>query len=248
MLSKEKLLVILTWAARIGLALSLLAVLAELLGGPGHRMHWWDFRFGLSLMKWGGLLSILGIIASLFGLIAGFYKGHARVLRPAVAGLLMGAAVFTVTFRFKRAAESVPRIHDVTTDVQNPPLFTAILPLRAGVMNSTEYGGPDVAKQQIEAYPDIRPKTLSLTQKEAFDRALETAKGMGWEIVIADRNDNRIEATDTTLWFGFKDDVVIRLKPTADGTRVDVRSVSRVGISDLGANARRIRTYLSRLD
>jgi uncharacterized protein (DUF1499 family) len=78
--------------------------------------------------------------------------------------------------------------------------------------------------------------------------ALQAARDMGWEIVDADPVEGRIEATDRTLWFGFADDVVIRLATTDSGTRLDVRSKSRIGGSDVGANARRIRRYLARLD
>jgi uncharacterized protein (DUF1499 family) len=101
-----------------------------------------------------------------------------------------------------------------------------------------------LAEQQREGYPDLAPVTLSLPPEQAFDRALTVAQDDGWEIVTADRTAGRIEATDTTFWFGFKDDVVVRLTPWGTGTRVDVRSVSRVGRSDVGTNARRITSFL----
>lgn len=77
--------------------------------------------------------------------------------------------------------------------------------------------------------------------------ALAAAQDMGWDVAETNEREGRIEATATTFWFGFKDDVVVRLTPVGAGSRIDVRSVSRVGVSDLGVNAQRIRAYLKRL-
>jgi uncharacterized protein (DUF1499 family) len=138
-------------------------------------------------------------------------------------------------------------IHDITTDTETPPVFVAILPLRAGAPNTAEYGGPEIAAQQRAGYPDLGPLTLPVPTAQAFTRALTVAREMGWEIVASEANEGRIEATATTFWFGFKDDVVIRVTPSGSGSRIDVRSVSRVGRSDVGTNAKRITDYLSRL-
>jgi uncharacterized protein (DUF1499 family) len=121
----------------------------------------------------------------------------------------------------------------------------AILPLRDGAVNPVDYGGPDVAAKQQKAFPDIVPLTLNLPPDRAFDRALAAARKMGWDLVASDPAGGRIEATDTTFWFGFKDDIVIRVTPQPNGSRVDVRSLSRVGVGDIGANASRIRKYLA---
>ena len=139
----------------------------------------------------------------------------------------------------------MPAIHDITTDTIQPPPFLAILPLRAGALNPADYGGPDVAAKQQQAYPDIGPLLLNVPPGRAFDRALAAAKAMGWELVASDPAGGRIEATDTTFWFGFKDDVVVRVTPQPTGSRVDVRSLSRVGGGDIGANAARVRAFLA---
>jgi uncharacterized protein (DUF1499 family) len=141
----------------------------------------------------------------------------------------------------------VPPIHDITTDTQNPPHFDAILPLRQNTPNSAQYGGESVAAQQRQAYPDIQPALLEASPEKAFDAALASARELGWKIVATDTQQGRIEATDTTLWFGFKDDVVIRISPNDGGSRVDMRSVSRVGRSDIGKNAERIRNFMEAL-
>jgi uncharacterized protein (DUF1499 family) len=105
----------------------------------------------------------------------------------------------------------------------------------------------DAARQQREAYPDIKPLILEIPAAQAFERALFAAREAGWEIVEANADAGRIEATDTTRFFGFKDDVVVRLTPLDARTVVDVRSVSRVGRGDAGTNARRVRAFLQRL-
>jgi uncharacterized protein (DUF1499 family) len=141
-------------------------------------------------------------------------------------------------------ARSVPPIHDITTDTENPPQFDAILALRAEAPSSVEYGGESIASQQQEAYPEIQPILTDSSPDVAFTAALRAAHDLGWNIVAQKPQQGRIEAVDTTFWFGFKDDVVIRIKAREKGSRVDIRSVSRVGRSDVGTNARRIREFI----
>jgi len=109
------------------------------------------------------------------------------------------------------------------------------------------YAGEATAKQQLAGYPELRPALLSASVPAAFDTALAAARQMGWDIVATDPAAGRFEATATTPWFGFKDDIVVRVTPRESGSRVDVRSLSRVGRGDLGANARRIRDYVAKL-
>ena len=137
-------------------------------------------------------------------------------------------------------------INDVTTDTVDPPEFRAVVPLRPPGSNPVEYGGQAVAARQAELYPDIRPVHSELSAADSFARALETARSMGWEIVADDETTGIIEAVDTTRLFRFKDDVVVRVVDTEAGARVDIRSRSRVGRSDLGKNATRIREFIRR--
>jgi uncharacterized protein (DUF1499 family) len=120
----------------------------------------------------------------------------------------------------------------------------AVLPLRRGAPNSADYAGAALAAQQRAGYPDLGPARLAAPPDQVFARAVEIARGLGWQIVAAVPAEGRLEATDRTRWFGFRDDVVVRVTAEGTGTRVDVRSVSRVGRSDLGTNARRIRRFL----
>ena len=146
-----------------------------------------------------------------------------------------------------RLAGGAPPIHDITTDTNDPPLFVDVLPLRVGARNSAAYGGSGVAALQHAAYPDIVPVDLAIAPAAAFAKALSAANAMGWALVAADSSAGRIEATATTRVFRFRDDVVIRIRPRDAGSRVDIRSVSRIGGSDLGKNASRIREFIVRL-
>ena len=139
-----------------------------------------------------------------------------------------------------------PRIHDITTDPDDPPAFDALLARRAGRwVSPPEYDGPHAAAEQRRAYPDIQPLMVNVPLARAFDAATAAARQMGWDIVAADHNASRIEAIATTAVMRFKDDIVVRLRERGTSVRVDVRSKSRLGRGDLGTNARRIRRFLA---
>jgi len=228
----------------IAMACSIIAVLALASSGFGTRFGLWPFRTGFAILKWS---AYLGLASALLALAAG--TGCLKGKRAAGAllsllALLVGMAAFAVPYSWKLKAQSYPRIHDISTDLDNPPKFVAVLPLRQGPV---EYGGAAVAAEQLKAYPDLKTLVLSAPVQQAFQSALDTAREMGWQIVAQVPAEGRIEATDTTLWFGFKDDIVIRVYPAGDRSLVDIRSVSRVGVSDVGTNARRIRGFLAKL-
>jgi uncharacterized protein (DUF1499 family) len=229
--------------SRLVLLLAVLAAVLLLIAGPGTRMEWWDFRTGFKLLRWaffGGLTAAaLALIALL---IPRMRRGNAVPLGLALA-IALGVAY--PPLQGMRTARAVPPIHDITTDTAQPPAFVAILPMRADAPNPSGYPGEEVAAQQRGAYPDLQPLRLDVEPAAAFERALRAAREMGWKIVASDPASGRIEATDTTFWFGFKDDVVVRVAADGGGSRIDVRSVSRVGKSDVGTNAKRIRAYLA---
>jgi hypothetical protein len=228
------------------LVVALLAVALLLVAGPGTRLGVWDFRLGLQLLRWSAYAGFAAAALALVALLVPRVRA-AGVALPLLA-LALGLGVAFVPWRFMQQARAVPPIHDITTDVERPPAFVAVLPLRADAPNPPEYAGPETAAQQRQAYPDLRALTVAEPPAAAFPRALEAARGMGWEIVAADPAAGRIEATATTRWFGFQDDVVVRVEAApGGGSRIDVRSKSRVGRSDVGANAARIRAYLARL-
>jgi uncharacterized protein (DUF1499 family) len=230
-----------------GLGLALGCALGAMLAGLGSRWDWWHFRVGFQILTWAAYGGLAASVLSLSGLAMALHSHWRLGHLLACVGLVLGLGVVAVPWHFKQTAHRVPPIHDITTDTGNPPAFVAILALRRDAPNPADYGGPEVAAQQQAAYPDLKPFVLSIPPDVAFDKALAAAREMGWDIVDAKPAEGHIEATDTTLWFGFKDDVVVRISPTSGGSRIDLRSVSRVGRSDVGTNAKRIRAFLEKL-
>ena len=228
--------------------LAVSGALTAVLSGVGTRWGWWEFGAGFVFLKWAVYVGIAAILLSLVGFLLGYKAGRRHGLVWAGAGVVISLAIILAPLNGLLTASRVPPIHDITTDTQNPPQFVAVLPLRKNARNSAQYGGPEVAVLQAKAYPHIVPLLLNMPPGQAFPQALNAARAMGWLIVDENPGAGRIEATATTRWFGFKDDVVIRITPAEQGSRVDVRSVSRVGVSDVGTNARRIEAYLKRLN
>ena len=190
---------------------------------------------------------MIAAIAALAGLARASKQKSMLGAVISIAALIIGLTAFAVPYSWKRAAGRLPRIHDISTDINNPPRFVAAIPLRKDAPNPVEYGGAEIAAKQRQAYPDIKTVVLELPYDQAFALALDTARRMGWQITASVPGEGRIEATDSTRWFGFKDDIVIRLTAADHRTLIDVRSLSRVGISDAGTNAARIRGYLLKL-
>lgn len=231
----------------LGITLAVAALLVLAASGTGSRLGLWHFRTGFALLKYGAWCGLAAALVSLGGAVSAAGRRQFLGVILSLAGLAAGAAAFSVPLHWKMTAQRVPRIHDITTDIANPPPFVAILPLRSGAPNPAEYGGAEIAVRQRQAYPDLKTTVLDLPPPRAFELALEAARRMGWRIVAAVPGEGRIEASDTTFWFGFTDDIVVRITPAGNRSLVDVRSVSRVGISDAGTNARRIRAYLRKL-
>lgn len=229
----------------VALATAVLGLMLLLLSGPAYRLGL-PLETAFTILRWGAYVGGLGLM---LGLVASFVAYRRRQRWPmtlAVVASVLGLVAVAIPYSWQRRARSVPPIHDITTDLDNPPAFEAIVPLRAEAPNTLDRP-PMLAGQQREGYPDLAPVTISLPPDRVFNRSLDVAQRMGWEIVAADQASGRIEATDTTRWFGFTDDVAVRITPWGSGTRVDVRSVSRVGRSDVGTNAQRIRDFLEAL-
>ena len=162
--------------------------------------------------------------------------------------VICAAVAVIMPLSLMNKAKSVPAIHDITTDMVNPPKFVAILPLRADAPNPAAYQGDEIAKQQLEAYPELQTKTFAHTADKVFAAALATLGSMGLEVVAAEPTEGRIEAVHTTRWFGFKDDVVIRIQAEGQITLFDARSKSRVGRSDVGKNAERLNDLIDGIE
>ena len=236
-----------SWFANGGIVAAIAAAVIAVLSGVGARLGWWHFGIGFSLLHWSVYFAIAAAATSLLGIIVARPATEKQGLYRAIVGLVIAAPIIVIPLLWKQMAQEVPAIHDITTDTENPPQFVAIVPLRQDAPNTLEYGGTVIADLQKAAYPDIQPLVVNSATAEVFDAALAVARDLGWEIIAMEKDENRIEATDTTFWFGFKDDVVIRITPQDGGSKVDIRSISRVGKSDVGTNAERIRSFLTKL-
>jgi uncharacterized protein (DUF1499 family) len=232
--------------AFVGLLVAVLACFAAMMSGPGSRIGFWHFRTGFEILKGSGYLALLAVVVSAAGAVI-CLKQKRKGLLLAIPGLVLGLAVVGLLIQLRLKVQDVPPIHDITTDIVNPPQFVDILPLRRAAPNPATYGGPEIALKQMQAYPDIKPLVLGQPFEQAFESARATARSMGWNIVAEDKKDGRIEATATTFWFGFTDDIVVRITPVGLRTIIDILSVSRVGRSDVGTNAERIRIFLEKL-
>ena len=232
------------------LTVAVACVLCAVSAGFGHRFGLWDFRTGFSILRWSTYVAAGAGIVSFATFLAGAIRKQTKMMVLGLAGAIVAGALVLPVWALQRAGERVPHIHDISTDTVNPPAFVAIVPLRkdAHATNPVAYDGPKVAAEQKAAYADLHPIDLPMPPAQAFERALETARDMGWTIIATVPNEGRIEATDTTFWFGFTDDVVIRVAAHGSGSRVDIRSKSRVGRSDFGTNAARIRAFTRKLE
>jgi uncharacterized protein (DUF1499 family) len=213
------------------------------LGALGTRVGLWPFSFGLLMVAAGAVLAAIGVVCGIAGIVA----AHRRNLAGSKAGFYLGTAICVIVLAFMglqfSKASSVPPIHNISTDVTDPPEFVAVPALREAGTNALDYDAERLAPLQQQAYPDIGPLVTGHAPDAALDRAVTVLNDMGLDVVNVDPEAGVVEATQTTFWFGFKDDVVVRVRPMDSGSVVDMRSVSRVGVSDLGANAARIRRF-----
>ena len=192
----------------------------------------------------GSLLMFLSLLA-LFSVSRNRrLKGTGQLLLTLLIGILLSAPVLYL----QKTNGGAPKIHDITTDTLNPPVFTVLQKEYQPTDNSLTYGGQELAARQMAAYPQIRPLLTGMPPEAAFDRAVNTARELDWHIVLADRESGRIEATDRTVWFRFVDDIVILVSTRDGGSRIDLRSISRTRKNDLGTNAQRIDAFIRLYD
>jgi uncharacterized protein (DUF1499 family) len=228
-------------------AVGVVCALAALLPGPAYRLDLLPLNVAIETVRWAATVAVGGAAVALLALLLTMGRSaRSRWRRRALWALVINAAAAAWPLYMYHQLQNSPRIHDVSTDTANPPAFDAVVPLRRGAKNPVEYASTTAAEQRA-GYPDIVPLRLPVAPSVAFDNAERAAQAMGWQVVAASPDKLRIEAVDTTLLFGFKDDIVVRITPQGSGSVVDVRSQSRVGGSDFGTNARRVRAYLKRV-
>lgn len=237
----------LSGSALLALLASTVFAVITALGGLGVRWGIWDPSTGFAIVRamlWVGLAAAIFSAVALFAARPG---GPKRGFVPAFTALALALLVVGASLELRHAQSRLPAIHDISTDVNEPPPFVAIAALRSGTDNSVAYAGESLARVQEVVYSDVQPILLELPHYDAYLLTLRTAEESGWTIVEASEREGRIEATTRTGWFGFREDIVVHLTAVGTRTVVDVRSASRDRQADLGSNAHRIRRYLDRL-
>jgi uncharacterized protein (DUF1499 family) len=228
-----------------------LGVLAVLLCGAGVAAAYlgWLAPFG-GFLLFAAALVAGGIAAPVLGVIGLVKTRSAPGRGAAVLGTLLGAGLVALLAVLVARSGGAPPIHDLTTSPDDPPVFRELARMPANEGRDLTYpqGGAEVPERQRRAYPDLEPIRLDLAADEAFDAAQRAAAQLGWTVVWSNRELGVIEAYDTSPLFRFVDDVAVRVREAPDGGAVvDLRSTSRVGVSDLGANAKRIRAFAAAL-
>ena len=218
----------------------------------------WEYTSGLKGVTWA---FFLGLGAILVGAVQGWRARKAITPPPRTrrwVGMLVALIYVGWVGTFLMAALTVPAIHDVSTDLADPPTFQTLV-LRTDNLDNIPGADDDkmrrLTPQQRWAlvhqkdYGDIRSVRINEPVPMVVAKAERLAKARGWDVAISLPEEGRLEATETSAFFRFKDDVVLRVRPsdTGEGSIVDMRSVSRVGTSDLGMNAKRVRSFLADL-
>jgi hypothetical protein len=241
-----------TWAA---LLLGVGAVVAALVAAIGSAMEVWGFRAGLTSLRYFFWAAVAGAMLGLIGLIMA--RRRAKLMLANLLALVVALGFVLYLGNLVRTAKSVPAIHDVATDLDDLPQFTR-LKVRADNLEKI----PDEDRPELKALPpearwkalhrahygDLRTVRLPTPPAETVRRAAALARDRGWDVAMVDEAAGTVEATETSRFFRFKDDVVIRVRPApGGGSLVDMRSISRVGGSDVGMNAKRVRAFLADL-
>jgi fatty-acyl-CoA synthase len=250
-----------------GVVLAIFVPVWFLTAALGTKFGLWTWEVGLGKMVGGigvPLIGLLVLVSFITSLLVVFVKPRAGF--GALAAMwLITLSIAGVALNAIRTAQVLPPIHDISTDTANPLMFSSIAmaargresnkiisPSQASVpfnrADLTQWSGRTLVDIQAEAYPAIKPLIIEgKTPAEIYAKALSVAKAQGYRLITQDPKALRIEGYAESFWFGFKDDVVIAITPRPEGSQVDMRSVSRVGQSDLGANANRIEAYLAAL-
>ncbi|MGP4120363.1 DUF1499 domain-containing protein [Psychrobacter aquimaris] len=225
--------------------ISLISILLVALAGPLYKFGLVDLATAFAGFKFGVFAGIAALV--LLG-IQLLFKRDTASLGSALTSAVLAITAIAIPLSMMNTAKNVPPVHDISTDLVNPPEFVAIAPLRADAPNPIAYDGIETAEQQRAAYPELQTLNYPQSKSELVEATKQAIDNLGWELVNADADKGIIEATDRTMWFGFKDDVVVRITDNGNERLVDIRSKSRVGGSDLGKNAARIHKFIEELD
>ena len=244
--------------ARLAFGGFLIAWIVALTASFGTVMGWWSLNTGFLILLPAIAVGAIGFLCGVAWAWSALARNESTGARWGFVGLIGSAVAIGIPLNDARLALISPPIHDISTDIEYAPPFKDLLPLRAGAPNSPDYDGPKtivyegkkttVSALQKKYYEDVIPYIVFGKPLAIFWRALNAANAMGWHVVSFDPKTLRIEATESSFWFGLTDDIVIRVKPAGKlGARLDIRSKSRVGNNDRGANAARIRAFVKKL-
>jgi uncharacterized protein (DUF1499 family) len=228
-----------------GTALCLLA-----LGPLGWRFGWWHYSDSLyRMLPASGWAACIAVALSIATLVLGRSKLRPAMLAVLALSFALGASLAYVPLQYAYARRALPPINDISTDTTGRPAFHAVLAARhAERLDRIDVSEPQLSQLQRAGYPDIAPVRTALPARQAFREALAVAQSMpGWTIAAADSDAGCIEASQRSRWYGFTDDIAIRVTATVGGSRIDMRSASRKGRHDYGMNAARIRAYIGAL-
>ncbi len=238
------------WWAQAILIGSVVAAVLVVMSGLGTRFGIWEYTGGFSIASGGVLLASAGLFLGIVGYVVCLFKGYKAERANLLIGVFVSALILGQAGMQMAALSAVPPIHNISTDTNDPPEFDALVAVRqAEGANPLDYDAEVLAQIQQQAYPWVQTLNLASSPANTLNNAVSVLEDMGLDIVNVAAEQGIVEATDTTFWYGFKDDVVVRVRSAeaGPGSIVDVRSVSRVGQSDLGLNAKRIGEILTGL-
>lgn len=246
------------WArliTRLALVLGIGAVIAALIAAIGSATALWGFRPALQSLRYLFFAAAAGALLGLIGLVLARRRGKLMLANLVAVVVSLGFVLYLGNL--VRIARSVPAIHDVTTNLDDVPQFSRLSIRADNLENVPDEGRPELKAMAPEMrwkavhrahYGDLRTVRVATSPAETVRRAAALARERGWATALVDDRAGIVEATETSLFFRFKDDVVIRVRPAPDGgSLVDMRSISRVGGSDVGMNAKRVRAFLADL-
>lgn len=231
-----------TKLSSIALTISVLCAGIAILMVFGSSLGCWDAITGFRASNnYNNLLGYSALAAALLSLIYSVkYRKNKGILKSVFALVLgLGILAPSVISVFQQSVKAPP-IHDITTNTEQPPVFEFLIDNRSDAKNTLVYGGENIAKQQRQAYPDIQPILSELSVEEAYLQALNVAYIMQWTVVHQNPSLLSFESTANTPFFNFTDDVIVNITAYKNGSRIDIRSVSRIGRGDRGVNAKRI--------
>lgn len=240
--------------ARIAFILAVVAALSVASAGPLLRYAGIEVDAAINLFLYGFYVGAAGIALGLATIVPTRPGERRRGFLAALLAIVIGLGAVAAPFHWLLSGRRALAINDVTTDTADPPAMVVTLQMRRDAKTPATYP-KDFAAQQREVYPDIRTIALKVPPAEAFRQADKAATALGWDVVARapsdGKTDGRLEAIATSPWFGLRDDIVVRIRPDGSGgnagSKVDIRSKSRVGHADPGVNAQHIRAFAEKL-